>query len=453
MASAPMSVRQQGMGNVSVGGGDVLRAWSNPALLAEQSRRGEVAVGGASLFGGDQSSLGLGLGYMLNPSWVMGLMAYSYSQTLDELDVFGEPVGESVARSVRAVALSTAFKLGPVRAGVSLKGLADSLGADVVSTGAADAGVAMSVVGLTAGVAVRNLGGGLRPAEGSADAEVLPMEIRAGASYRYFPWRLGAGVEYLTAAEREGSLGVGLEWWPTEMFGVRAGTASLSAKEFQLTLGLSAALKGIGIDYAMGSHVLGASHRAALSYQFGPTPLELSGTQAAARAARLAAEPDPEPEPEPDPEPVPVADAPVTPAVKPAAKSGKLNIAVADLTAQNVSAGDAAVVADMLRSELIKMRKANVVERANMEKVLAEHAFQQTGCTTDECAVKIGKLLNVNRLIVGSFGKLLGSYLLSVRVVDVESGAIIFGDTARGDTVDEIGTAVNKLAARIGKTL
>jgi hypothetical protein len=304
------------------------------------------------------------------------------------------------------------------------------------------------VVGLAAGVAARNLGGGLRSADGSAEAESLPMEIRAGASYRYFPWRLGAGLEYLTAADREGALGAGLEWWPTEMFGIRAGTASLTPEEFQLTLGLSASLKGIGLDYAMGSHALGASHRASLSYQFGPTPLELSGLRSAARAARSAAEPEPATEPELEPDPVASA-----PAVKPLAKSGKLNIAVADLTAQNVSAGDAAVVADMLRSELIKLRKANVIERANMEKVLAEHAFQQTGCTTDECAVKIGKLLNVNRLIVGSFGKLLGSYLLSVRVVDVESGAIIFGDTARGDTVDEIGAAVTRLAARVGKTL
>lgn len=30
----PLSVRQMGMGSVTLGGEDVLRAWSNPALLA-----------------------------------------------------------------------------------------------------------------------------------------------------------------------------------------------------------------------------------------------------------------------------------------------------------------------------------------------------------------------------------------------------------------------------------
>jgi curli biogenesis system outer membrane secretion channel CsgG len=107
----------------------------------------------------------------------------------------------------------------------------------------------------------------------------------------------------------------------------------------------------------------------------------------------------------------------------------------------------------MLRSELVKTRAFNVIERKNMEKVLAEHAFQQTGCTTDECAVKLGRMLNVQRLIVGSFGKLLSSYLVTVRVVDVETGSILFSDTVKGRDEDELIKQVRILSKSIAKAV
>jgi hypothetical protein len=45
-----------------------------------------------------------------------------------------------------------------------------------------------------------------------------------------------------------------------------------------------------------------------------------------------------------------------------------------------------------------------------MEKILAESSFQQTGCTSSECAVQIGKILNVKHMIVGSLSKLMDTY-------------------------------------------
>jgi len=129
----------------------------------------------------------------------------------------------------------------------------------------------------------------------------------------------------------------------------------------------------------------------------------------------------------------------------------KVNMAVADLEAQNVSAGDAAVIADMLRNALIKTRNFNIVEKKNMDKVLAEQAFQQTGCTSEECAVKLGKLLNVQRIVVGSFGKLMDKYFVTIRVINVEDGKIIFGDDAKGRTVEDIERGVKNLAAKISR--
>lgn len=131
----------------------------------------------------------------------------------------------------------------------------------------------------------------------------------------------------------------------------------------------------------------------------------------------------------------------------------KMNIAVANLEPQSVSAADAAVISDRLRSEMVKTGAFNVVEKQNMEKILAEHAFQQSGCTSQECAVKLGRILNVKKMVVGSFGQLMNKHFISVRVVDVETGSADFSEDASGANVDEIMAGTRKIAESMANNL
>ena len=129
------------------------------------------------------------------------------------------------------------------------------------------------------------------------------------------------------------------------------------------------------------------------------------------------------------------------------------NLAVADLEAQGVSGTDAAVIGDVLRNRLINAGGLHVVEKKNMDKILTEQAFQQTGCTSQECAVKLGKLLNVQGMVVGSFGKLLGRYIVSVRVVEVESGSVVVADEAKGDTLDALEKGLDEMVIRVSRAV
>jgi TolB-like protein len=137
------------------------------------------------------------------------------------------------------------------------------------------------------------------------------------------------------------------------------------------------------------------------------------------------------------------------PAVAAPTRGKYRTVAVAEFDAQGVSSTDAAVIAEMLRNRLVNKGGFTVIEKKNMEKVLSEQAFQQTGCTSAECAVKLGKLLNAQGIVVGTFGKLLGRYLVSVRLVDVETGQAVVADEAKGDTVDEIENAVDGMVVRM----
>jgi YVTN family beta-propeller protein len=131
---------------------------------------------------------------------------------------------------------------------------------------------------------------------------------------------------------------------------------------------------------------------------------------------------------------------------------GVLSLAIADLEPQGVAGSSAAVVTDWLRGELVRSGAFNVLERKNMAKILEEQAIQQTGCTAEECAVKLGRLLNVQRMIVGSVGKFEDSYVVNVRVVDIETGKAVGGDTARGASIDDVEAAVRLLARRLART-
>lgn len=125
------------------------------------------------------------------------------------------------------------------------------------------------------------------------------------------------------------------------------------------------------------------------------------------------------------------------------------------MEAREVSAMEAATVADFLRTELINSQVFVVLERSNMAKVLAEQRFQQTGCTTTECAVQMGKILNVQSMLVGSFSKALNMYYINARLVDVESGAAVVAETVsfstESDLYPKVKELVDKIVSKIGQ--
>jgi hypothetical protein len=127
----------------------------------------------------------------------------------------------------------------------------------------------------------------------------------------------------------------------------------------------------------------------------------------------------------------------------------KPTVAVMDFAAANTSSGEAAVVSAFVRQAVIRSDKFIVVEKANMDKVLAEQAFQQTGCTSSECAVKMGKLLNARKMIVGEFSAIGGIRFLTASLVDVESGVIEQTARVRGFEPATADAAADQLVSQL----
>ena len=100
-------------------------------------------------------------------------------------------------------------------------------------------------------------------------------------------------------------------------------------------------------------------------------------------------------------------------------------LAVLDFEPRGINSLEAATLTDRFTSEIGKTQAMTLVDRNMVEEILKEQGFQQSGCTTDECAVEVGALLGVQFMISGSIGKLGETYTIDAKMVSVESGASV----------------------------
>jgi len=105
--------------------------------------------------------------------------------------------------------------------------------------------------------------------------------------------------------------------------------------------------------------------------------------------------------------------------------AGKYTVAVLDFEGRGISQLEAATLTDRLSSELANTNAVILVERGQMSEILEEQGFQQSGCTTAECAAEVGAMLGVQNMISGAFGKLGSTYTIDAKMFSVESGATV----------------------------
>ena len=104
------------------------------------------------------------------------------------------------------------------------------------------------------------------------------------------------------------------------------------------------------------------------------------------------------------------------------AQDFRQTVAVIDFDASGISQLEATSLTNRFRTAVGDVGAMRLVERGMMEEVLQEQGFQQTGCTSEECAVEVGQLLGVQNMIGGSIGRVGETFTLDVRMISVQSG-------------------------------
>jgi N-acetylneuraminic acid mutarotase len=137
---------------------------------------------------------------------------------------------------------------------------------------------------------------------------------------------------------------------------------------------------------------------------------------------------------------------------RPAAEGGKELIAVMELEGAGASNVELRAITDRLREVLLKTGRFTLVDRSQMKALLGEQAFQQAGCTGQECAVKVGQILGVRKIVTGQVVKLASdAWQVSAMMLDVETAETLRADSIRfhGDILSLLDRQLPVLGAEL----
>ena len=93
-----------------------------------------------------------------------------------------------------------------------------------------------------------------------------------------------------------------------------------------------------------------------------------------------------------------------------------------------------------------------LVERLRIDKIIEEHNMQR-GKLTQGDMVRLGELLNVQKIVVGDIMVIEGEYNVDVRVVDVERGTIAVSDGAVFNVGSSYRSLMQSLATRLSDAI
>jgi TolB-like protein len=119
-------------------------------------------------------------------------------------------------------------------------------------------------------------------------------------------------------------------------------------------------------------------------------------------------------------------------------------IRVAILDFENISGiakydGLGKAMSSMLISDIessVSSKKIQLVERAQIQKLLKEQNFQSSGSVNKNTIVKTGKILGVNYLLVGDVYILNDQLIINARLTNTETGDIVFSKKQEGKLVN-----------------
>ena len=105
--------------------------------------------------------------------------------------------------------------------------------------------------------------------------------------------------------------------------------------------------------------------------------------------------------------------------------AGKPTVAILDFEGRGVSLQEVQTLSERMRTEIGNTNAVRLIERKAVDKIMEEQGFQQSGCTTDECASEVGQLLGVQYMISGAIGIMGNTYTIDAKMFSVETGETV----------------------------
>ncbi len=98
-------------------------------------------------------------------------------------------------------------------------------------------------------------------------------------------------------------------------------------------------------------------------------------------------------------------------------------------------------LADMLVTDLAAVPALQVVERDRLESVLAEQKLQRSKAFDAKTAVKLGRLVGASHAVTGAIAAVEPQLRFDIRLVNVQTGAVVAGGQVTGAKDDVFGSS------------
>jgi TolB-like protein len=129
----------------------------------------------------------------------------------------------------------------------------------------------------------------------------------------------------------------------------------------------------------------------------------------------------------------------------------RLALAVLPFTAKGGTDQIAEIATEKMVTRLVNLRRFKVIERAALEKIMTEQQFQTSFMVDEQTAVKLGKVVGADAIVLGSINTVDGVTKVNARVIDTEtSEAIVAKDEqVEGTALPDIEKTVEHVAIMI----
>jgi len=122
----------------------------------------------------------------------------------------------------------------------------------------------------------------------------------------------------------------------------------------------------------------------------------------------------------------------VLPPISKIPETGKMKIAVVKFQTLDEAAKQAqlgAMLAEMFTTEVVNSAAFRIVEREQLQKVVAELAVGQSGILDTTEAQEVGKMLGADAIITGSVIKMGTTLRIDARIIEVKTGMIVSAES------------------------
>ena len=133
---------------------------------------------------------------------------------------------------------------------------------------------------------------------------------------------------------------------------------------------------------------------------------------------------------------------------------GKIKVAIMEFAAKgDISKKHSDFFSEIISNKIKEAHIFEVIERKQVNEIIKtaqkETALQMSGIVGESDIVELGKIISVKQLVIGTVGELYGKIIITIRLVNAETGKNIFANTlftTKKDFSDDISSLVAEIS-------